>query len=194
VTGFVVENGVLRWRRFLDRDACARVRRAMDRGIDDPADIVGREIATHDQVRRTRSVEIEAAVQEWFEARLDAIKTDLEAALEIPLGSREGTGFLRYPVGGFYRTHRDRGEVAGWPAAARRAVSVVVFLNGSRTPGDPGDFEGGQLVLYPGGPASSIQVGPETGLLVAFPSTSLHEVLPVGAGIRDAAADWFYDR
>jgi predicted 2-oxoglutarate/Fe(II)-dependent dioxygenase YbiX len=194
VTGFVVENGLLRQRRFLDRDECARLRGAMDRGIDDPAEIVGREIATHDRVRRTRSVEIEAAVQDWFEARLDAIRTDLEAGLGIPLGSREGTGFLRYPAGGFYRTHRDRGEVAGWPDAARRAVSVVVFLNGARTPAELGDFEGGQLVLYPGGPTSSIEVVPEMGLLVAFPSTSLHEVLPVRAGIRDAAADWFYDR
>lgn len=165
----------------------------MDRGIDDPAQIVGREIATHDRVRRTRSIEIETAVQDWFERRLDAITADLEA-LGIPLGAREGTGFLRYPPGGFYRAHRDRGKVDGWPDAARRAVSVVAFLNDASMTGTPGAFAGGELWLHAEGSAVSVRVVPETGLLVAFPSIRLHEVLPIRAGVRDAAVDWFYDR
>ena len=193
MTGFVVETGVFRWRQFLNPDECARIRRAMDRGVDDPAEIVGREIATDDEVRRTRSLEIDASIQDWFEHRLDRIRTDL-AALGTPLGAREGTGFLRYPAGGFYRTHRDRGDVAGWPDAARRAVSVVVFLNSAASAGSPGEFEGGELVIHADGDIPGLRIVPEAGLLVAFLSDRLHEVLPVRTGVRDAAVDWFYNR
>jgi predicted 2-oxoglutarate/Fe(II)-dependent dioxygenase YbiX len=178
---------------FLNPAECERIRDAMDRGIDDAAEIIGDEIAQHDTIRRTRSLEIETGVREWLEGRLDGIKPAIEQVLGRPLGRREGTGFLRYPPGGFYVTHRDRGAVAGWPAAARRAASVVVFLNDGQAPGRGGHFEGGMLCLYPDPDAPPVQIRPEAGLLLAFPSDTLHEVLPVVRGTRDAAVDWFYD-
>jgi len=179
---------------FLSPHDCVRMRRAMDRGTDDPAEIAGEEIARRNTIRRTRSIEIDTSLREWFERRLDLIRPAVERALGRPLGDREGCGFLRYPSGGFYRTHRDRAPVAGWPDAARRAASVVVFLNRSDPDAATGDFAGGLLCLHPGARGKPVEIRPEPGLLVAFPSEMLHEVLPVRSGVRDAAVDWFYDR
>jgi len=181
--------------RFLSLHDCERIRHAMNRGAEDPAQIVGDEITTHETIRRTRSIEIEAAVRAWLERRLDQARQEIEQALGRQLGAREGVGLLRYPPGGFYLTHRDRGEVAGWPAAARRAASVVLFLNGSTASRqeDP-EFEAGELCLYPEVAGRPVSITPEPGMLVAFPSEVLHEVRTVRGGTRDTAVDWFYDR
>jgi len=183
--------------QFLTPRDCDRIRRAMDRGDDDPAEIVGDTIVTREAIRRTTSIEIDPDVREWFERRLDGCRPAIAHALGRLLGQREGAGFLRYPPEGFYLPHRDRGDVAGWPAAARRAASVVVFLNGSTTSRPPrrqtGEFEGGLLRLHPDSTGTPVHITPQAGLLVAFPAEVLHEVLPVRSGTRDAAVDWFYD-
>src|SRR5690606_19121568 len=112
----------------------------------------------------------------------------------LPLGDREGCGFVRYPDGGFYTPHRDRAWVDAWPAAARRAIAVVVFLNGcrggppdppssARGTGDEGTFSGGTLRIYAAGTA--IDVVPRTGLLAAFRADAWHEVTRVTGGTRD---------
>jgi predicted 2-oxoglutarate/Fe(II)-dependent dioxygenase YbiX len=61
---------------------------------------------------------------------------------------------------------------------------VVVFLT---TAGE--ECEGGSLRLYE---PEAVDVVPRAGMLVAFPSDTPHEVLPVTAGVRDAIVDWFY--
>ena len=169
---------------FLDAPTCRRLRAAMDAGRRDVAEIVGDAI-THDaDVRRASSIDIDTATLLALEARIEGARTVVEAWAERRLGPREGTGLLRYECGGFYRTHRDRGSVPGWPGAAHRAVAVIVFLNGG--------FEGGTLHLYPDRHAP-IELVPVEGLLAAFSADVLHEVLPVASGIRDTAVDWFCD-
>ena len=69
------------------------------------------------------------------EAKLDACRERVAQVLGISLGEREGAGFVRYPAGGFYRAHRDRGNDPQWQPAARRAAAIVVFLNTSRANG-----------------------------------------------------------
>lgn len=165
----------------------------MDRGEEDPAEIAADEIVTRETIRLTTSIEIEPDERECFERRLDEFGVAIAQALGFALGPREGVGFLRYRPGGFYLPHRDRGDVAGWPAASRRAASVIVFLNSSRDGDGQGEFEGGTLCLYSDHGTLRAEVPPEAGLLVAFPAGTLHEVVPVTAGIRDVAVDWFYD-
>jgi len=162
----------------------------MDRGASDPAEIAGDAIERRDTVRRASTIEVPPALLTEFERRLDDERPAIEQGLGVTLGAREGTGFLRYPVGGFYKRHRDRGRVNGWPDAARRLVTVVVFLNGSDPEARVG-FAGGELCVYSGG--HEARISPRPGLLVAFLSKHLHEVLPVTAGTRDTAVDWFYD-
>ena len=177
---------------FFDGQTCERIRYAMDRGVADAAEVIADQITRRDTVRRARSIDIEGHLLDVVESRIDGIRTAIERTFGQPLGEREGTGFLRYHPGGFYRPHRDRGELAGWPAAARRLATVVVFLNGGPATSPRRDFEGGELYLYPDG-APALRIAPETGLLVAFPANCLHEVGPITAGTRDAAIDWFYD-
>ena len=178
---------------FFDAQTCLHIRYAMDRGVDAAAEVIANQITRRETVRRARSIDIEDTIRELVETRIDRVRTAIERTLGQPLGEREGTGFLRYHPGGFYRPHRDRGEVAGWPDAARRLATVVIFLNGGTPTSPRRDFDGGDLYLYPDG-SSPLRISPETGLLVAFPAECLHEVGPVTGGTRDAAVDWFYDR
>jgi predicted 2-oxoglutarate/Fe(II)-dependent dioxygenase YbiX len=169
-------------RGFLDEPGCRVVRRAMDLGSTEAAEVLdggtaGR-IALRDEVRRAASIEVEQGVLDRIERRLDGQRDATGAYFGLTLTGREGTGFLRYRDGDFYRPHRDRGHIDAWPGAALRQVTVVVFLNDS-------GFTGG--ILRVGGTA----VPPEAGTLVAFPSGTLHEVTTVLGGIRDTVVDWY---
>jgi SM-20-related protein len=136
------------------------------------------------------SVEIDADVVRQVEARLDARRDALAGFFGIGLSDREGAGFLRYRPGGFYAPHRDRADVASWPGAARRAIAVIAFVNGSRDVEARGEFRGGVLRLFVEGEA--IDVHPRQGQLVAFRADTLHEVTEVIGGTRDVIVDWFY--
>jgi predicted 2-oxoglutarate/Fe(II)-dependent dioxygenase YbiX len=163
----------------------------MDGGAADPAEILEDAIEHQDHVRRTLSFEVDRGTLGRVEARMDDARAQLEEITGMSLGVREGTGFLRYLPGGFYRPHRDKGDLPAWPGAAHRQLSVVVFLNSARDGGDPEGFTGGVLRLYPDG-HDPIDIVPVEGLLVAFPATVLHEVTRVGDAVRDAVVDWFY--
>ena len=179
------------WPGFLSPEACAAVRAAIDRGAADPAEILEDTSEHRDHVRRTLSIEVDpktpAAVEQWLESARPA----LGGLTGMALGVREGSGFLRYLPGGFYRPHRDRGDVPSWPGASRRQLAVVVFLSTAREAGDSEGFTGGVLRLYPDD-SEPVDIVPEEGLLVAFPATVLHEVTRVGDAVRDAVVDWFY--
>jgi len=179
------------WSSFLSSDACAAVRSAMDRGAADPAEVLEDAVEHQDDVRRTLSIEIDPKTLAVVEQSLESARPRLSELTRMTLGVREGSGFLRYLPGGFYRPHRDRGDVPSWPGASHRQLAVVIFLATAREAGDPEGFTGGVLRLYPdhGDPTDIV---PEAGLLVAFPATVLHEVTRVGDAVRDAVVDWFY--
>ena len=108
----------------------------------------------------------------------------------MDLTGREGTSFLMYDAGGFFRPHRDREA-----RDTRRRVSTVLFLNRHADPPGPMEYCGGRLILYgliPDAPDIGFPVEPEPGLLVAFDATTLHEVTPVHQGRRMTAVDWFF--
>jgi predicted 2-oxoglutarate/Fe(II)-dependent dioxygenase YbiX len=174
---------------FLDAATCRRVRIAMDRGAADPAEVLDEGMALDEEARRASSIEVDPVTLALVDERFDAARSWLSARCGVPLSGREGVGFIRYSHGGFYGPHCDQGFDPQWPAAARRQIAVVVFLNS-------GGFMGGELVIYPEMPADSLsaplEVTPREGLLVAFDAARLHEVRPVAGGIRDVLVDWFY--
>jgi predicted 2-oxoglutarate/Fe(II)-dependent dioxygenase YbiX len=103
--------------------------------------------------------------------------------------------FLRYGPNGHYRAHRDRSHKSHTEEAARRRVSVVLFLNDATS--EVG-FRGGQLRLYGlmgTGPHEHIgfDFDPEAGTLIAFDSTLMHEVVEISQGVRCAAVCWFLE-
>jgi predicted 2-oxoglutarate/Fe(II)-dependent dioxygenase YbiX len=185
--------GLVQIPAFLPPDVCERVRHSMSRGASDPAEVLEDAVEHQDHVRRTLSIEVDDSTLRLVENALEAVREALSDRFRVILGPREGAGFLRYLPGGFYRPHRDRGDLPSWPGAARRQVAVVVFLNSALERGDPEGFGGGILRLYPEVEAiPSVDVVPAAGTLVAFPATMLHEVTRVEGAIRDAVVDWFY--
>ena len=188
---FLSALGLYRLDGFLTLDQCAAVRRAMDDGAVEHGEILDRGIHRDADVRVAMLIEPASGVVRDVETKLDACRERIAAELGRALRGREGAGFVRYPEGGFYRAHRDRGDDPQWTDAARRAIALVLFLNSSRDAAMNGDFEGGVLRLF--GPDGTIDVVPEAGTLVAFPADVLHEVTEVRGGTRDAVVDWFYD-
>jgi predicted 2-oxoglutarate/Fe(II)-dependent dioxygenase YbiX len=181
---------------FLDPATCRAVRAAMNRGIVEAAEVLEGGVSVNEYARRARNIDVDAGTLRTVEERLESSRGVLSARCGMVLGSREGSGFLRYHEGGFYGPHRDQGTDAEWPAAALRRLAVVVFLNSAQDDPQGGDFAGGELVIYrdslPTGSQGSIWVTPRAGLLVAFDAARLHEVRPVIRGVRDVVVDWFY--
>lgn len=183
---------VFRQASFLSPEECRHVRAAMDLGAPEPADILEDGVTTRPRTRNASLVEPAEEVIDLIETRLESCRDLVAASLSLTLGDREGAGFVRYASGGFYRPHRDRGDDPGWPAAARRAAAIVIFLNSSREGSRAaGEFDGGLLRLLE--PQMEILI-PEAGLLVAFPADVLHDVTDVRGGTRDTIVDWFYFR
>ena len=177
---------------FLDAAFCERVRIAMGRGTSEFAEVLHEDFLVDDEARRAAMIEIDAATMAVVESRLEAARDELANKSGLALGAREGVSFVRYGAGGFYRRHRDRAIGSCWPEAAERVLSVVLFLNNSKTHAGAGEFVGGELLIFAETPAGHpIHIVPRRGLLVAFPSSAPHEVLPVRAGIRDVIVDWF---
>jgi predicted 2-oxoglutarate/Fe(II)-dependent dioxygenase YbiX len=133
-------------------------------------------------------------------ARLETVRDEIGRAFGMTLTGAEGPGFLRYLSGGLYRAHQDTLD-AGVDASAAdaerfpRRLSVVLFLTGSNERGaTPANAcTGGVLRLHgTAGDAVPLDLTPTRGLLAAFPSPLVHEVLPVTSGVRDVIVDWFY--
>lgn len=170
---------------------CRAIRAAMDVGAADAADVLDAGFVRDEGARRALEIEVDAATLRQVEEQIENLRLPLERFFETTLGSREGAGLLRYTAGGFYGLHRDRGDVAEWPGAARRRIAVVLFLNTSRDADAAGEFTGGTLRIYPD-EGAPLDVQPREGLVVAFPADLVHEVTPVREGVRDAVVDWFY--
>jgi len=169
---------------FFDADACRRVRQAMAAGTVEDAEILEDGVRVADEVRRTTTIEVDQDTLTFVERALDRCRNAAAAFHEVTLVAREGASFLRYHTGGFYRAHRDHAVSRDWPAAARRRIAIVVFLND--------DFTGGELRLFPRVTAP-VSITAAAGTLVAFDARMLHEVLPVTAGTRETIVDWFYE-
>jgi predicted 2-oxoglutarate/Fe(II)-dependent dioxygenase YbiX len=177
-------------RSFITEQECLQIRRAMDSGGVEAAEVLTDGIQRQLLVRNAVLIEPEAAVIAHVEARLESCRADVATALGLTLGRREGPGFIRYADGGFYRRHRDRGDDPGWEGAARRAVALVLFMNTSRDRHPDGEFDGGLLRIFDGDRVADVV--PEMGTLVAFPAGLMHEVTDVRGGTRDTVVDWFY--
>src|SRR5689334_20540032 len=132
----------------LDPATCERVRRAMDAGTPEAAEMLEDDIKRDDRARRTSHIEVDELTLALLDARLDAQRDRLERHFLVSLAEREGVSLLRYIAGDFFKRHRDWGVVPSWPDAARRRISVVLFLTTSRDVQQTGTFSGGVLRLF----------------------------------------------
>jgi PKHD-type hydroxylase len=84
----------------------------------------------------------------------------------------------RYEPGMTYGTHVDDAMIDG----VRTDLSFTLFLS------DPASYEGGALVVEDSYGERAIKL--PAGELILYPSTALHRVEPVTAGVRLAAVGW----
>lgn len=105
----------------------------------------------------------------------------VSAALPLKISSPM---FNCYQNGGHYGWHVDNAIriIPGTPVRLRTDLSVTVFLN------DPNDYDGGELCIKD--TYGEHQIKLQAGDMVIYPSTSLHQVLPVTKGQRLASFFW----
>ncbi|WP_346839089.1 Fe2+-dependent dioxygenase [Microbulbifer sp. SAOS-129_SWC] len=91
--------------------------------------------------------------------------------------------FNRYEGGEHFHNHVDN-AIRRLPSGGqiRTDLSCTLFLS------DPGDYEGGELLIDDTYGAHSVKL--PAGSLVLYPSTSLHRVTPVTRGSRISAFFW----
>jgi predicted 2-oxoglutarate/Fe(II)-dependent dioxygenase YbiX len=176
----------------MDDATCRRVQAAMDAGVREPTEVLDDEMELREDVRRAAQIEVPPAVFELIDRHLDVQREAIGSFFEWEIVGREGVNLLRYEPGGFYKPHADRADMPAWPPAARRLVTVVLFLESSRDVDPAGGFRGGILRLFPEtDDAFPVEIVPRRGMLVAFPADTVHEVSPVIDGHRDTVVDWF---
>ncbi|HSN70516.1 MAG TPA: Fe2+-dependent dioxygenase [Steroidobacteraceae bacterium] len=82
----------------------------------------------------------------------------------------------RYEPGMSYGRHPDAAFLPMQPMPLRSDVSCTVFI------ADPASYEGGELCIHLG--SRPVQVKGAAGAAVVYPSTTIHEVMPVRSGQR----------
>lgn len=82
----------------------------------------------------------------------------------------------RYEPGMKYGQHADAGIIQLQNTKLRSDLSCTVFI------GDPGSYEGGELAMIVGNQTLAFKGSP--GEAIVYPSTLLHEVVPVRSGQR----------
>jgi PKHD-type hydroxylase len=82
----------------------------------------------------------------------------------------------RYEPGMKYGVHADSAYMPLSGGALRSDLSCTVFIS------DPATYEGGELVVHLGARPALFKGAPGSAIL--YPSTTLHEVLPVRSGTR----------
>ena len=92
--------------------------------------------------------------------------------------------FNRYAGGQSFGSHVDNAirPVRGTPHRVRTDLSATLFL------GDPGEYEGGELVIEDSYGTHAVKL--PAGHMVLYPASSLHLVRPVTRGERVASFFW----
>ena len=125
-----------------------------------------------------------AIAERSFWQAMRALRVELNRQLYLGLYELE-CHYALYPVGGFYRRHRDQFRGSG--SSGARALSCVLYLNC-----DWREQDGGALRIYRDGEPRDVL--PSGGTLVCFLSERFeHEVLPT-ASERLSVTGWFRRR
>jgi SM-20-related protein len=174
-------SGLFTMRALLSEGECLRISSELLHSHATPATVYGAANAIEPLTRRTKRVEPSTETLALLIERLTAARDRLSAEFATPLGELEPPQCLRYGIGDFFVAHQDGNTPLIWDDSRFRRVSVIVPLNC--------DYEGGALLIH--GDREHHEVPLEPGTLVAFPSETTHEVLPVTAGERLTVVSWF---
>ena len=120
----------------------------------------------------------------WIYERLtDIIQENNKMFFDFDLTMIETLQFTYYSSeeNGCYKAHVDPNV---WKIPHNRKLSVVIQLS------NPEEYEGGELKLHTS--HEPISITKEKGMVVMFPSYTLHEVTPVTKGERYSLVAWVH--
>ena len=142
----------------------------------------GTAAGTARQVKANRQIDRQWPGLRQFEIILSAALTRSHLLAEqLAPAACSPTIFAEYHPGDGYGPHTD--AVMGGQPPIRHDISVTLFLN------PPDNYTGGELRLHlPGGETQDIKL--PAGAAIAYPTTLVHEVLPIRSGIRRVAVFW----
>ena len=84
--------------------------------------------------------------------------------------------FARYETGMKYGAHTDVAFMPLAPQPLRSDVSCTMFIS------DPSEYQGGELAIGLG--TETLRIKGKPGSAIFYPSTTIHEVVPVSSGVR----------
>ena len=184
-------------RNFFEARVCREIVAELSTSPQDPATVYGRGNAgsVDERMRKAARLKPSAETVELLRRRLLMIRDEVGAHFGTSLSGCEDPQFLRYRVGDFFVAHQDGNT--GLLLSEReqsRKVSIVIFLNRQSEIPDASSYEGGSLVFSEWRPdriRGQYWLAGEAGTLVAFPSETTHEVVPITRGERYSIASWY---
>ena len=195
---FFTRLGLFVRKNFLEQELCARCCREMDEAAPTQATIVGPDDTDviDKAIRRVKVVDVPEATVALVEARLLALLPALERHFDVTLTGCQPLQFLTYREGDFYTVHNDN-DTGAPGMVGERTVSLVLFLNDQAQQPADGAYCGGSLTFYnliadPRWQTYGFPLNSEAGLLVAFRSDIMHQVLPVTHGERYTIVSWLF--
>jgi len=195
---FFARLGLYCERDFLDRAVCDRLCREA-KAAPTHDSLVGRggSLVVDESERKSKRAQLAPETSALVSSLLRQAMPKIAAHFALELQECQEPQLLRYASGDFFIPHRDSYKDAGELERVRvRVASVVIFLNRAADPPGEMEYSGGALTLYglmkkPGSEEFGMPLDAEPGLLVAFPSETLHEVQPVAAGERFTLVSWY---
>ena len=181
---------------FLEVDVCRDLTSRLAASPTNPATIYGaaESASVVGAVRRTSRIVPPPEIVQLIERRLTARQKEIASHYGINIEHHEEPQFLRYHTGDFFVAHQDgntgmiQTETERW-----RKISVVIFLNQHSETAQDGTYAGGALVFteWRRRPHGQLHFYGKPGSLVAFPSETTHEVIPITHGERYSIASWY---
>jgi predicted 2-oxoglutarate/Fe(II)-dependent dioxygenase YbiX len=182
---------------FFDARECDEMITELSRAPEDLATVygLGASGSVEQRVRKTTKLMPSAETVELVERRLSMVREEIGTHFGINLTNCEDPQFLRYRPGDFFVAHQDGNT--GLLLSEReqsRKISIVIFLNRQSEGSEVDSYGGGSLVFTEWRPdriRGQYALEGEAGMLVAFPSETTHEVVPITWGERYSIASWF---
>jgi SM-20-related protein len=196
--GTLARLGVLTREDFLEPELCAQLREEMRSARAEPATIrlEGGDYKVDEGIRRTRRVNVAKETIALVERRLHGAREGIAEASGVGLSGLQELQFVIYAEGDYFRRHVDRPPDPDDQHHSRdRAMSAILFLNGQSDDPVADEYAGGALAFYepwePDDGPVPVELAGREGMLVAFPPSVLHEVMPVTRGERFTVVSWF---
>jgi SM-20-related protein len=143
--------------------------------------------------RKATRITVGDAARTAVATLLARLQPRIEAHFGRSLDGFEEPQFLRYGPGDYFVAHQDGNTPLVHDESRFRKVTVVIFLSKQSEHPMPETFCGGSLVLHGalGETEQRVTPVPAPGTLVAFPSETTHEVLPITHGERLSVVSWY---